>query len=249
MSDGEKFLAHYGIKGMRWGVRKKEAQKQADIYRQGIAKRASERQGPISSKEYAQLSTQKQTLAKKGDTLYRVSGEKKESLRGKTYVTSNIRDNDVYVALLAAKGKNELKKYQMTLKVHEDLVSPSKRERVDTFIETLDKDIYVPQLRRTVKGRDFLATDAISRAQSSKELGLKFYNQFVQSQVMNTPLHSAYFESIKSRGYNALFDDADANIVTTMPAIVFDPEYRISTVSTTRLNEVDVVEARERLNR
>lgn len=235
-------LYHYGKKGMKWGVRKAQAQKQVDIYRSGILKRHSELSTPISEKQYSQLASKSKILGVSGSKFLRVTGNPRGD--GLTYVTNNKKDNDVYVALLAAQGKLKSDKFQMELSAVEKLISPSKKERVDTFIESLsDKVVYGGKV---YEGREFFQRELSDRAASNRELGLKYYNDFVQSQTFNTPLHTKYFDKIREKGYNALEDDADSGIVSNTPIRLLTSSVKVDGVK--KLTELDIVEAQERLN-
>lgn len=145
MEIGETFvsdnLEHYGVKGMKWGVRKDRANALAENYRAGIRNRHGRQIQPISPSEFASMSKTPVKVAGKNTQIYRVSGSPNERLKSATYVTTSIKDNDTYVALLDPGGKAKSKKYQMTLSSSVDLISPSKKERIEAFIKTLDSEI------------------------------------------------------------------------------------------------------------
>lgn len=232
----DEFLFHHGVKGMKWGVRQDRELKRIQ-YRQGILERSALKTKPISKEEYNSLNKTRVTLATQNSTLYRVSGRKDGKTTDITYVTNNKLDNNAYVALLAPGGNVKAKKYQITLAATRALISPSEKERVDTFIELLKDDKY----RRAV---EFTEND---KARTAKELGLAYYRQFVQSQTFKTPLHSAYFETIRQKGYNALVDDADTGIVTKTPIIVFNSANSLSILSSRKLSKKEVDSAADTL--
>lgn len=238
-------LTHYGVKGMKWGVRKAQANANVANYRQGISSRYASRPQTISESEYKKLDTKDSVLAKKNQEAYRIANAANSALNGKTYISVDKRDNDVYAALLDASGNSKAKKSQLILGVNEDLISPSKKQRVDTFIEVLNSDI--PFQGKTIKGRDLVSYTLADKAASTKDLGLKYYNQFAQSQVMNTPLSTKYFDTIRKKGYNALLDDADANLVTKLPVIVLDSKKSLTVKSQSVMSKLEILEAQEQL--
>lgn len=242
----DEFLAHHGIIGMHWGVRKEQeriADQNVQNYRAGIIKRQPIHSKPITKADYDKLSKEPVKVADANSTLYRVTGSPSVALSNVTYVTQSKEDNSKYVALLAPKGNIKSDKYQLTLSTSKDLISPSKRTRIDTFISTLNDDIPLPNSRQTVKGRAYMESDPVAKSLSSFELGLKTYNQFAQSQVFNTPLHTAYFNKLRAAGYNSLVDDADKGLVTDTPVIIFPDLSGAKVTSVTKLSKDDVLNA------
>lgn len=245
MTTSKDTISHYGVKGMKWGVRKDIAKGNVDAYRSKILERHEKRTAPITEAEYKGLTNKKSTIAKENAEAYRIANAASSGLTGKTYITLDKRDNNVYAALLDPSGDRKAKKVQLDLMVKEDLVSPSKRERIDTFIETLDSDI--PFAGRMHKGRDFVSAAMADKALSTHELGLKYYEKFAQTQTMDTPLSSKYFQEIAKKGYNSLVDDADAGIITRMPVIVLDSSKSLEVRTSAILDKLSVMEAQEKL--
>ena len=240
-------LKHAGVKGMKWGVRKEEAARNVDAYRQGIVERHTYSTKAISKAEYNSMSKTPVKIADRDSSLYRVAGKAgRGTVNDITYVTKDKRDNDKYVALLAPAGKMG-PKFQQSLSSNKELVSPSKRERIETLVSTLDKNVPGPYNRSVVKGRDYLMLDPVDKALSDFDLGLKYYNQFAQNQVLRTPLHTEYFNAVKEKGYSALVDDADAGIVSKTPVIVFNGLNTLKVNSSNRLSDLEIEDAQLRL--
>lgn len=105
-------LQHVGVLGMRWGIRRYEQPGQ---------------------KKTAEYDTNRDVL-KKGDTVYRISGNKHERDIGRTFVFSKMEDADKYAKKIKETEPNS-KVYKLSLKVKDILIGPSEKERVDTFLD------------------------------------------------------------------------------------------------------------------
>lgn len=229
----EEWLAHHGVKGMKWGVRKayeKEAKRAyaeyADVGPQAIAFTSRE----ITEEEYKSLSSKPIKISDAKGEFHRVIKTNSAELRdGMAYVTKSEQDRINYTALFFPEGnfKNQ-EKFSATVTVDKAVISPSLKVRIDTFIETLDKEIPLPDSDSVVKGRAFM-TGYLDRANEppqlkmlgNRELSLKYYQQWVQNQHLDDNLNKAYTKAIKRKGYNSIIDDADAGMLGQMPIILF----------------------------
>lgn len=213
------FLEHFGVKGMKWGVRKELQRNSNDAIvreRNILQTKIPTLHKEITKEEYAKLDTSAINL---GSTFKRVAGLKQVTLSDVAYVTSDENDHKRYLAMLspAGPGKDNAPKSSLTVKTSSSAMSPGDRERVDLYIKSLNSEI-----SPGYTGRDYLLSSFPQLANlNSQELGLKTYRSFVQSQVMDTPLRSLYFKEVKDRGYNALVDDADKGFMAKTPAIIF----------------------------
>ena len=102
-------LQHYGVKGMKWGVRKND-----------------------------------KVVLRKGSTVQRISANKNEKNRGRTYISFKDIDNLQYEAMagedgLYWTGSGETPYgYKVKLKVTNDIIAPSYNETVEAFIKTVE---------------------------------------------------------------------------------------------------------------
>lgn len=271
--DVDEFLAHNGIRGMHWGVRKDRQTQGAGERR---VKKVKETNGPASSKElriaakanykkqansileariarsfetgaplrYDQLSTKRTTIAA-GRSFYRLTQHKDESTRAMTYVSTNKADRDRYrIAIAEGRGLSlapkvyKAKNYEATYKSVTQLRSPSEKERVDAFTELLDAKIPVGKHGKTIDGRKLLARSGYGstlRKIDSQRFGEKYYYAFASNQYMKSPINTAYFNSLKDKGFNALIDDNDRNIVSKEPLMLLDPQGSIKQLNIRRL--------------
>ena len=106
-------LAHFGVQGMKWGVRK--------VVDQSSGRKAI---------DY----TTEGFVIKKGSEMHRISGVMNEINKGSGYASFLEEDAKVYRDIGKVFSKVGLKQFDMTLKVKKDLVSPSQKERVNVFL-------------------------------------------------------------------------------------------------------------------
>lgn len=263
-------LAHYGIKGMHWGVRRdrttlsKDDRRQARKNIQALTKRSLDNkyadgnlfERPMSEAEYKKLSNKTETF-RKGQTVQRVTTRKDEqSYPGITYVSTNKADRDIYRAVMPVVNgvtrfggdKSYKKHYEVTFKALETLKSPSQKERVDAFSALMDQPSVKLKNGKTLTGREYMVKLGYRRevkTLNSQQLGLRFYKQFAEDQGngMDSPLNSAYFNSLKEKGYNSVLDDNDRDNLAKTPLIVLNPNGSLKTMSVKPLSADDIVNA------
>ena len=236
-------ITHHGVKGMKWGIRK-EAQRSVDAARSGIQSRAAYATREITEAEYNSLSSKPIKL---GSDFKRVSGSSAPHLANVAYVTKDASDHNRYKALLSPAGDHRLmdRKFDVTVKTAREAISPSQKERIDTYIKTLGSDIPGQYPGMGQKGRDFvLQSNPHLKALSDRELGLKTYQQFSQAQVMKLPIHDVYFDKIKKSGYNALIDDADKDLMAKLPIILFPNQAGAKVTQIKPITEDELIDAR-----
>lgn len=199
-------LAHYGILGMKWGVRKERVGSRTDGF-----------------------------TIKKGSTIYRTATTSSErDKEGHAFVSIDKKDAIGYMRRGSTFNQAA---FNMTFKVKEDLVSPSKKTRVDEFIKLMDSD------------KDFRKALANSEAQynvfsspekiQKKNEALKTYDEkaklYKRSLALgvasNEEVRSKYLKSLQNLGYNMMIDDADAGIVSRVPSIIFDRQKSLEVIS------------------
>lgn len=253
------YLAHYGVKGMKWGVRKDQYRTYSDkatktenfspktrskatvnMYRYfatGGKRKSSQK---YTEEWYNNLDTGKNYI-KKGATLNRVvRGVDQNALAGRLYVAKRKDDSEMYKATIpyvqkkGAAGKRQYHSvYQVSMETKKRLSMPSEKERVDTFIETL----------QTKSGREWLKNNGY-RGQidelNAKEVGLKYYkrfNKYAGNQAVS--FNDTYFNAVKAKGYDAILDDNDAGVWSKEPTILLSPK---STVKVTKVRQLSADE-------
>jgi hypothetical protein len=206
-------LEHIGVLGMKWGHRKSE----------------------ISS---INTRTDKFIL-KKGTIINRASTRDNEKNVGRTYATFKKWDAVGYMA----RSLPFQKTFNMRMKLTEDLVSPSKKERIDAFIDLMKKDkTFSKNLaeaqHKMVKFKTAEAFEKQYKKMSEAQLRAKAYNDLSLELGFDETVRKKYFNELKKRGYNMVLDDTDAQALSNSPIIIFDraKSLRVASVDRVTLN-------------
>ena len=264
-------LVHYGIKGMKWGVRKtdpttftKDQRKQAkkrfnEFTRASIDSKFKTGEDLFSRKmtreEYDKLST-KDFVVRKGTTVRRVAQNKDSTSNDPTFVSFTKNDKNTYRAVMpVTNGKNPFKvggnktykqHYEITFKAMETLKSPSEKERVDAFSALMDTKSITLKNGKTVTGRQYVKRLYPKEVKTldTQQLGLRVYKDFTHSQGdVTAPINSAYFKSISAKGYNALIDDNDRGHMSEAPLIILNPNGSLKRMNVHPLSADDINQA------
>lgn len=263
-------LTHFGVKGMKWGKRKddpdnprssKTLVKEAKANGKKILKPTQEIRinrmfGEDVPVKYSELSSKDETL-KKGQELVRITKRKNEKLADITYASHTKEDIDRYRSVMSSPNGVRLAKakysdtYEATYKATKTLKSPSEKARVDAFIELLDTDsIAYGKKGELISGREFLKRSGhakVIKNLDSHTVGLKYYNRLTQSQYLDAPLNTAYFNSLRSKGYNMVVDDNDRRILSDNPVIILDTKGSIKQINVRKLSNDDINNAMKSL--
>lgn len=259
MSDVDDFLAHHGVKGMKWGVRKDQHRtysESASRTTENMVKRAGstvqmtryfstggavKKQQKYTDEWYNSLDTGK-AFIEKGQALHRVvRGVDDRALSGRLFVSHLESDNEMYKAVIPAVqkkmafGQKEYHSvYQVELEAKKRLAMPSEKERIDVFIET----IQTPAGREWMKRSGY--KDEINEL-NAKEQGLKAYKKFNKvAGNQDLKVADTYFNKIKSRGYDAILDDNDAGVWSKEPMILLSPNSTVRIKSVKQLSADDI---------
>lgn len=272
-------LAHYGVLGMKWGVRRdigpdgkvvkykaakdkvsKEEKAKAKANMKEIYKSVGQQRfeewmdSSMSQKKYSSLSTD-DVAFKKGKEFYRVTTRNNETLRDITYVSTTEADRMRYRAIMPdVNSQLSLRKkaqLEYTYEATKKLVGPSEKARVDAFIELLDAPV-VKYGRKEITGREYLKKVGHGRdvkKLESQELGLKMYRQMSQDLIYKNPLSNAYLSSLREKGYNVVADDNDRDILTDEPLILLDPRGTVKRMGIKQLSNAEMNKAKQTLSK
>lgn len=262
----EDFLTHFGAKGMRWGIRKERAtdiltkterqaaKKNMKESRNDLVTRMFDPKSGLGNKPYSELSTQSRTI-KKGAEFYRITPRKDEKIRDITFVSTNQKDRNIYNAVMPSLsgrgGKKSYKlHYESTFMAIQALKLPSEKERIDAFSDLMNtKSIQINTIfgkKKNITGREYLKRTGYAREVkrlNDVDLGRRTFDSMTQMQHLSTPLSSAYFKSLRSKGFNAVQDDNDKNILSNDPVILLRPKSSTRPVSVKQLTNRDINDA------
>lgn len=243
------FLAHHGVRGQKWGV--KNGPPYPLLKLSGQKSRGN---GPDHD-----------IYVRKGTKVKHISDRKDIDLRNEPiHISYKEWDNLVYKGAYAV-GKMKFggskSIFEHTYKAVEELVSPSRKKRVDIFIELLkDNKVWVTKDLEAIE-RDNRAA-GISRKSSNtpfsrmdeKQLRKEGYRTFVSGfeEREKYPSVQQYIDKIKKKSYNALVDDNNVKIYNDAksPLLVLDAKKSLTEEGRGRqLSEKEIDSALSEVNK
>ena len=219
-------LIHYGVKGMKWGVR-----------------RYQKKDGSLTSAGKKRYS-EDDIVLKKGTEIHRIVpkswSEREKSLSGHAYASYKTEDTERYkhFARMFGGGDNYV---DMTFKAKDVIVSPSRKKRVDEFIKLMDSDPNARQamIKSTRTPLLFMPKSRLNKLDDPKQAE-KAYEKFSYLLVSKRELRDPYFKRLEDAGYSMVIDDADVKSgISKFPIIVFDRNKSMSLESIKKLSDED----------
>lgn len=209
-------LQHYGVKGMKWGVRRYQPYPKGD-----------EKKG-----EFIDSKTGALTLKKGAKVTRFVPGEwadRERKAKGRAYASYKDSDVKKYRAITSLNRKNR----EFTYEVKQHMKSPSAETRVKTFTELVNsnpafKESMVKGTRSIFSRLNKKHLDRLDNPKSAEKAFLKF--SYILA--LNEDVRDPYFDAIKSKGYSMIMDDSDiAGGIAEAPIIVLDREKSMKLIS------------------
>lgn len=216
-------LKHYGIKGMKWGVRRtpeelghlpnssKSALKTPrKLIDKGVNTKLSLAKDVLNkSLSKSQVRPRNRdsgaTKLSKGAKVQHITGVPFDSLRDdQLYVTTSEYDNKMYQAFLGMRLKSKgFNPQKVIMDIKTDLSAPSSKEQYKIFtkFQKDNKRLIQSSVERWLKekGKDEPVAD------DSKEL----YAQFMNSLEKKSLARKEFYRILKNSGYNAVLDEHD----------------------------------------
>lgn len=228
------FLAHYGIKGMKWGVRKEPSRgvESLNIRSKGVTVRSD---GSIDVAKGASL-----------QRLVRSNG-KSLPMKDLTYASLSEYDNARYIKTIAGKGFFGGGRDKI---LHITATKPIKAPSIDKATRMVS-DMMLTDAQFRKKNTSMLGESISNKEldQIRKDPGGKTARAWYE--VTNTKLtfdkefdpdapfvQKAFREKMKSEGYNAVRDENDVvGKIAKSPIIVFEPENSLKVTSSTMVTD------------
>ena len=226
-------LIHYGVKGMKWGVRRKQDE----------LDRISGRAYKIETLENGDK------ILKKGSSVRRVSADPKSEKTGHAYVSFRNADVKGYRNEIVdwVWDMKHIPSFELHMKVKRDMLIPNEYEKVKSFIAISGSEkfntIAMAKVRQQYKSDDtefgFNGKPALLAAQLMKQGMSKntasSYALFSMALHHDDNLKNLFFEDLKKKGYDAIEDLEDSYSHRIEPLIVFERETSLKIVSAKKL--------------
>ena len=194
---------------------------------------------------------------KKGEWVQRIISAPTQDLEGRDSLFVSVTEADKknyagFFAALTKYRKNAEKMYKMDLQAINDIVSPSKRERVNTFLELYKEDpvgmsTKLAEFNKKWYGGQYKETTEQLIAKygkmTTRQLKNEGYYIFANSWFdLDIGTLKAYKEKLMAKGYNATIDDNDKRsfIQAQAPLIVFDVMNNFGNIKYSELTDGEI---------
>lgn len=230
-------LYHYGVKGMKWGVR-----------------RSQDELDRIAGRAYkVDYNDDGSYVIKKGSNLHRVSASSSSDRKGYAYVSFIDEDVKGYrkeiTQWLDEENGGGVKTFDLTMKATKDLLIPSEVTKVKTFVELFSNNkidaTEMAVLKYNSTGKDDQLIGKPQRLRDSlvkkglDEETATCYALFSMCLYKNDDYKNVFFTALKEQGYDAVEDLEDSYSHRINPLIVFERENTLKVTKVSELPEPD----------
>lgn len=224
-------LEHFGVKGMRWGVRKVDTPAPSLAKAEGVTMR---RDGSIDILPGANL-----------QRLVRSNGQSLP-MKDVTYASINEYDNARYIKTIGGKGffgggRDTILSIQAT----KPIKAPSTDEATKIVSDLITKDSKFRESNTDILGRPINDKDLadIRKDPSGKTAQMWYWqtNQALTFDPKFSPgadhVQKTVRETMLAKGYNALRDENDASGISKAPVIIFNPQDSLKVVGKKQIDD------------
>lgn len=235
MSTQSSTLVHFGVLGMKWGVRRYQEYPKG---KHGTFL-GQTRDNDIRIKKNTSAYRVQSSGELKGEGHSFISLDKLDTL---TYLSAAV-GGDMGIAVDATMGTRQI--YNVKLKLSNDVIMPSYQKSMDTFIKTVDS-IGVKKVAKEISYNDSKTSKQFIKQYKKLEVDSfrdEAYVLFVKSFMKDTEAKRTFFKELSDQGYNAIIDENDfrfggANYAKA-PVIVFDKQKTMKKIDATKLSKED----------
>ena len=226
-------IIHYGVKGMKWGVKRK----QDELDR--LAGRAY---------KIETLENGDKRLAK-GSSVRRISAHPKDEKKGYAYVSFRNADVKGYRKEIThwIWESNYIPSFELHMKTKDAILIPSEYTKIKTFLDIYaDEKVSKIEMAmiyegsKTDKNEIGLVGKPLRLARKLIDQGVpkdiaKPYAVFSMALYEDDDLKTRFFNELKKKGYGAIEDFEDSYSHRIEPLIVFERENSLKVVSSKKL--------------
>lgn len=238
-------LEHFGVKGMKWGVRKKDS----------------------SSRGESRPGANKDVVVKKGTELQNISGGGARSLEDHVFTSHTPKDNAFYAGNYAQTLAmfNTGGAYRNTFTAAKTIKAPGEKKRIDTF-----QKMYEDDPRTMARALATAKVDTSVGLSLARKLGVKVVDRqtekfsglgrdalrteemqraFAHTLNLNGPTRRAYFDRLIREGYNATVDDNDFLSGADAPLLIFNASRTLTNQRSIPISQAEMDVAAEEFRR
>mgnify|MGYP003589323431 CR=1 FL=1 len=231
--DERLYLAHYGIKGMRWGVRRYQNY-------DGSYTEAGKKRYGWDSIGYDK--DDRDVVLPKGTTFQRITTASNNGITNGVYMSYKTKDMDYYKGQLGRlrttwllRNNQDAKLNELKLEARTEIRLPAKKTRVSEFKKLYDKDPdAMMALINEHEGRSFKKFNSNNELKT-QEMYQRFNDALALGQnAKNAKVIQKYYDALSKKGYNAIPDENDIRLSTAKtnaPIIMFNTDTSIGNVS------------------
>lgn len=254
----ENELYHYGIKGMRWGIRRFQ-KKDGSLTQAGKERYSPESLGRTTVPKGVSVNADGSISVSKGTSLQRLVSDNSRPMKDLTYASVLEYDNAKYIKYIGGKGLfGGGRDKVLSIRANEDLKAPSMDEASKIMVDLLSNN---PEFRKRFTNsfndepvsdkelakmkKDPTGTDA-KAWYDELNISMTFSPDFDE----NSPfVQKTFSQALQKKGYNMLRDENDfQNKVAKAPVIILNPEKTLSVVSMTDITDELRTASKETLN-
>lgn len=239
-------LAHHGIKGMKWGVRRFQ-KKDGSLTPAGKKRYSPEELGRRAVPKGVSVNKDGSISISKGTNLQRLVRDDSRPLKDITYASVLEYDNAKYVRYIGGKGlfgggRNTV----LSIRANEDLKAPSVDEASKIMIDLLSnkpefRSKFTNMLGNTVSDKELARMRKDPTGIDAKawydelNVSMTFSSDFDK----NAPfIQETFSKALQKNGYNMLRDENDfQNKVAKAPVIILNPQKTLSVVSVSDITD------------